>query len=107
MMRMERFKSEMTKAMNQIFGQNLENIRYGTINGLIEEKEDIFNIIGIANEKPHNGDFKKFMHFIEEYCKKNHKKLAFLEIHNPQLFNYLLNREYGLWTDNGLIRSFI
>lgn len=105
-MKFERFESEMTKAMNYFFGQQLQNFKYGTVDGLIEEKEDIFNIIGIANERPHNGDFKKFMTFIEDYCKNKHKKLAFLEIHNPHLFNYLLDKGYNLWADNGLIRCF-
>ena len=105
-MKFKTYKSELAMVLNQFFNTDHSCFSYGTIEGVYMEKPDVFEILFIINSKPHNGHFKKFMNFITEYCKREHKKLAFLEIGNVQLWNKLLKEGYTRYPYNGLVKQF-
>jgi hypothetical protein len=46
------------------------------------------------------------MRFITDYCKREHKRLAFLEIWNEQLRQKLLKAGYTVYPHGGLVKEF-
>lgn len=105
MIKFKTYKSELALALNTIFNMNNTCFSFGTIEGVYEEKPDVFEILMIINNQPHNGDFRKFMTFISNYCEQRNKKLAFLEIWNDNLRHKLLNDGYTLYSHNGLVKE--
>lgn len=105
-MKFKTYKSELAIALNYLFNENQTCFSYGTIEGVYYEKPDVFEILCIMNNQPHNGHFKKFMAFISDYCRREHKKLAFLEIWNANLRQKLLNDGYTLYPHDGLVKEF-
>lgn len=105
-MKFKTYKSDLALMLNSMFNVDHTCFSYGTIEGVFMEKPDVFEILVIENKRPHNGHFQKFMTFITDYCKRSHKKLAFLEVWNPQLRQKLLNEGYTLYRSDGLVKEF-
>lgn len=64
MIKFKTYKSELALALNTIFNMNNTCFSFGTIEGVYEEKPDVFEILMVINNQPHNGDFRKFIAFI-------------------------------------------
>lgn len=105
-MKFKTYKSDLALMLNAMFNTDQSCFSYGTIEGVFMEKPDVFEILFIINNRPHNGHFKKFMEFITDYCKREHKKLAFLEIMDANLRQKLLNEGYTIYPNNGLVKEF-
>jgi|GEM_PF-7114191 hypothetical protein len=105
MIKFRTYKSNLALALNAIFDMDNTCFSYGSIDGVYQEKDDVLEILMIINNKPHNGNFKKFMNFISNYCRQRNKKLAFVEIWNNSLRHKLLNEGYTLYPNNGLVKD--
>ena len=105
-MKFKTYKTDLALMLNAFFDMDQTCFSYGTIEGVYMDKPDVFEILLIENRKPGNGHFKRFMKFITNYCKREHKKLAFLEIMNGRFRQKLLNEGYTLYPHNGLVKEF-
>lgn len=105
-MKFKTYKSDLALMLNAMFNTDQSCFSYGTIEGVFMEKPDVFEILVIENKRPHNGHFQKFMTFITDYCKREDKKLAFLEIFNKGLYNKLVSEGFRPYKGTGLIKEF-
>lgn len=99
-------KSPLAAGLNYLLNLDYTCFYYGTIEGVFNEKPDVFEILLVINNRPHNGHFKKFMRFITDYCKREHKKLAFLEVWSEDLRRKLLKEGFTLYPHDGLVKEF-
>lgn len=73
--------------------------RVGTCEGLWCSTDNTYDILAINNKSKGNGHFEDVLQRFESSCKRDKKKLRFLEIMNEDFKNHLINKR-GFKIDN-------
>lgn len=66
--------------------------RIGTIEGLWASTETSYDILAITNKVPGNGHFEDVLQWFEHSCRRDRKKLRFLEIMNKGFKMHLIQK---------------
>lgn len=80
--------------------------KHGSLHGLFHlADEKILNLLAINNSKMHNGQFIKFIEFLEKFTRDNNLKLVIGEIFNKRLDKWFERRGYVKDRDNRVYRE--
>lgn len=89
----EPYRQASFDALSEIFGikdgPKVYLYEYGTIEGIYAPTEDGKDIIAIFNNKPHNGDFHKFLKALEEHIKQTGERITLCSFFNEDLYWHL------------------
>ena len=86
----------------RIFGDDYYyTFMHGSLYGLFcLSDEKTVNLLGINNNKKHNGQFLKFIELLEMFTRENDLKLMIGELFNSRLDNWFARRGYQKDRDN-------
>ena len=80
--------------------------KHGSLYGLLSlADEKVVNLLAITNSKIHNGQFLKFIGFLEKFTRDNNLKLVIGEIFNKRLDKWFEKRGYIKDQDNRVYRE--
>nr|DAR05891.1 MAG TPA: hypothetical protein [Caudoviricetes sp.] len=80
--------------------------KHGSLHGLFHlADEKVVNLLAITNSKMHNGQFLKFIEFLEKFTRDNNLKLVIGEIFNKRLDKWFEKRGYIKDQDNRVYRE--
>lgn len=80
--------------------------KHGSLHGLFHlADEKVVNLLAITNAKMHNGQFIKFIEFLEKFTRDNNLKLVIGEIFNKRLDKWFEKRGYIKDQDNRVYRK--
>lgn len=75
--------------------------KHGSLHGLFHlADEKVVNLLAITNSKMHNGQFLKFIEFLEKFTRDNNLKLVIGEVMNDRLDKWFERRGYLKERDN-------
>lgn len=82
--------------------------KHGSLHGLFcLADEKVVNLLAINNSKMHNGQFVKFIEFLEKFARDNNLKLVIGEIFNKRLDKWFEKRGYIKDRDNRVYRELV
>ena len=73
-------------------GLKVAEFHCGTIDGLYVMRNDIYEIIAVYNNEPHNGDFDKFLTELEALSEKTNKEVVMRSFLSERLYNSMKKR---------------
>ena len=80
--------------------------KHGSLHGLFHlADEKVVNLLAITNSKMHNGQFLKFIEFLEKFTRDNNLKLVIGEVMNDRLDKWFEGRGYLKERDNRVYRE--
>lgn len=80
--------------------------KQGSLHGLFHlADEKVVNLLAINNSKMHNGQFIKFIEFLEKFARDNSLKLVIGEVMNDRLDKWFERRGYLKVRDNRVYRE--
>ena len=80
--------------------------KHGSLHGLFHlADEKVVNLLAINNSKIHNGQFLKFIEFLEKFARDNNLELVIGEIFNKRLDKWFEKRGYIKDQDNRVYRG--
>lgn len=80
--------------------------KHGSLHGLFHlADEKVVNLLAITNSKTHNGQFLKFIEFLEKFARDNNLKLVIGEVMNDRLDKWFERRGYLKERDNRVYRE--
>lgn len=80
--------------------------KHGSLHGLFHlADEKVVNLLAINNSKMHNGQFIKFIEFLEKFARDNSLKLVIGEVMNDRLDKWFERRGYLKVRDNRVYRE--
>ena len=91
----------------RIFGDDhYYTFKHGSLFGLFNlSDEKVVNLLAINNTKMHNGQFLKFIEFLEKFVRDNNLKLVIGEIFNKRLDKWFERRGYIKDQDNRVYKE--
>lgn len=90
-----------------MFGSSgFQKFRVGTCEGLWRCNKDTYEILAVANRTPKNGHFDDLLDWFENSCKRDKKKLAFLQIFNKKLMRHLTGKRKFKEEGTSAIKTF-
>lgn len=82
--------------------------KHGSLHGLFYlADEKVVNLLAITNSKMHNGQFIKFIEFLEKFARDNNLKFVIGEIMNDRLDKWFERRGYLKERDNRVYRELV
>lgn len=82
--------------------------KHGSLHGLFHlADEKVVNLLAITNSKMHNGQFIKFIEFLEKFARDNNLKFVIGEIMNDRLDKWFERRGYLKERDNRVYRELV
>ena len=82
--------------------------KHGSLHGLFcLADEKVVNLLAINNTKMHNGQFIKFIEFLEKFARDNDLKLVIGEIMNDRLDKWFERRGYMKDQDDRVYRELV
>lgn len=80
--------------------------KHGSLHGLFHlADEKVVNLLAINNSKIHNGQFLKFIEFLEKFARDNNLELVIGEIFNKRLDKWFEKRGYIKDQDNRVYKE--
>lgn len=96
----EPYRQGVFDALSEAFGSKdkpkVYLYEFGTVEGIYTPTEDGKDIIAVFNNKPHNGDFARFLDELEEHIIKTGERITMCSFFNEDLYWHLRKkRGYG------------
>jgi hypothetical protein len=89
--------------LNKLLGINQTKLSVGTCHGLIEYTDTKHILLAVMNNEPHNGDFQRFMDFIEAEARNAGVPLYVIVLWNKRLRGHLIGQWGYIPSKKGLV----
>jgi len=78
--------------LNAAMGADYTDVSMGTCHGLVAYRDNEHEMLAVMNEQPGNGDFAKFMDYLEAEAHKKGVPFTVIEIWNKWLYKHLTDK---------------